>query len=283
MQGSAKTKKIFSIQDMRSQKNTMFESLFQYRSFIFSNVKREFQEKYNNSLLGVAWTVIHPLAMIVIYTVIFSKIMQARLPGTNSMFTYSIYLCSGIITWGFFSELINRSQGVFLEHANLIKKIIFPKICLPAIVLLNALINFSIIFSIFIIFLIISGNFPGFVIIYTIPVIIIQILFALGLGILLGVINVFFRDVAQFVAVLLQFWFWFTPIVYPDSIIPDQLRTLLYFNPMALLTMAYHDIYVTHTPPNFLHLIIVFFLSILICYLALNLFRNKVGEMVDEL
>ena len=83
-------------------------------------------------MLGAAWTVLSPLAMILVYTVIFSQVMHSRLPGSTSTFAYSIYLCAGILTWGLFAEIIARAQTMFLEHANLIKKISFPRICLPS-------------------------------------------------------------------------------------------------------------------------------------------------------
>src|SRR5690554_2325146 len=107
------------------------KDLWLYRGFIFGTVKREFQAKYLNSLLGVAWTVIQPLAMIIVYTLIFSQIMQAKLPGVDNTFGYSIYLCSGILTWGLFAEISGRGQNLFLENANLLKKLSFPWFCLP--------------------------------------------------------------------------------------------------------------------------------------------------------
>ncbi|MBS4162552.1 ABC transporter permease, partial [Klebsiella pneumoniae] len=129
-------------------------------------------------------------------------------------FAYSIYLCSGVLTWGLFTEMLDKGQSVFINNANLIKKLSFPKICLPIIVTLSAVLNFAIIFSLFLIFIIVTGNFPGWLFLSVIPVLLLQILFAGGLGMILGVMNVFFRDVGQLVGVALQFWFWFTPIVY---------------------------------------------------------------------
>ena len=115
----------------------MLRALWAYRGFISGSVKREFQSKYRNSLLGAAWTVINPLAMIVVYTVIFSQVMKARLPGVDSAFAYSIYLCAGLLTWGFFAEIVGRAQNVFIEHANLMKKLSFPRMTLPIIVVLG--------------------------------------------------------------------------------------------------------------------------------------------------
>jgi len=200
----------------------IFSSIWTYRSFIYGSVKREFQSRYRNSLLGAAWTVINPLAMIVVYTLIFTQIMRAKLPGIESQYAYSIYLCTGVLTWGYFAEIVTRSQNVFIENANLIKKINFPRLCLPVVIVANASLNFLIIFGLFTLFLIFSGSFPGFVYLALIPLLMIQVAFSIGLGMTLGVLNVFFRDVGQFFSVVIQFWFWLTPIVYPAAISPER-------------------------------------------------------------
>ena len=134
-----------------------FRLLWGYRGFVLGSVKREFQLKYRNSILGAAWTVLNPLAMIVVYTVIFSQVMKARLPGVESGYAYSIYLCAGSLTWGLFAEIVGRAQNVFLENANLIKKISFPRMTLPVIVVVNAGVNFAIIFGLFLVFLLFFG------------------------------------------------------------------------------------------------------------------------------
>lgn len=258
-------------------------SLWKYRAFIVGSVKREFQSKYRNSLLGVAWPVIQPLAMILVYTVIFSQIMRAKLPGIDSTFAYSIYLCIGIITWSLFSEISTKAQSVFIDNANLLKKLSFPRVCLPVIVILNAVLNFGIIFSLFIIFLIITGNFPGWVFFACIPLLMLQIAFAIGLGITLGVLNVFFRDIGQFYNIFLQFWFWLTPIVYPGNILPESIRPFVYLNPLFALTESYQNIFTKGIEPNWLSLWPLAIATIAVNYLGFALFRKHSGEIVDEL
>ena len=157
--------------------------LWAYRGFISGSVQREFQTKYQNSVLGAAWNVINPLSMILVYTLIFSKMMKSRMPGEVSEFSFSIYLCAGMLTWGLFVEITSRAQTVFLENANLLKKVSLPRLCLPSIIVLNALLNFTIVFTLFLIFLLLTGNFPGLVILGVIPLLIIQITFSIGLGI----------------------------------------------------------------------------------------------------
>jgi lipopolysaccharide transport system permease protein len=259
------------------------DSIWRYRGFISGSIKREFQTKYRNSLLGATWTLLNPLAMIIVYTVIFSEVMGNRLGGVDSKFAYSIYLCAGALTWGLFAEITGRSQTVFIEHANLIKKLQFPRLCLPIIVVCNACINFAIVFGLFTVFLVISGSFPGWVFLAIFPVLLVQILFSIGLGMILGVLNVFFRDVGQFFGILLQFWFWFTPVVYPVKTLPPAARDLLVFNPMVPIVTSYQNILLYGRAPDWMALLPVTVLALAVCLLGMKLFRKRAGEMVDEL
>lgn len=261
----------------------ILSSLWHYRGFVLGSVQREFQSRYRNSLLGALWTIINPLAMIIVYTVIFSRLMQARLPGVDNDLGYGIYLCAGLLTWGLFAEILGRGQAVFLEHANLLKKLSFPRICLPLVVVLNALLNFAIIFGLFLGFLVVTGNFPGWVVLGMLPVLLVQVVFAVGLGIILGVLNVFFRDVGQMTGIVLQFWFWFTPIIYPPTILPEGIAELLRWNPMVPLIQAYQGIFVNAAWPQWQSLWPMAVISVLLCVFALSLFRKRAGEMVDEL
>lgn len=258
-------------------------AIWAYRGFVRGSVQREFQSKYRNSLLGAAWTIIHPLAMIVVYTVIFSQIMRAKLPGSDSAFGYSIYLCAGVITWGLFAEIMARSQSMFLDNANMLKKLSFPRVTLPLIVVLNAVLNFAIILGLFLLFMVFSGNFPGWALLAVIPILVIQIIFASGLGLVLGVLNVFFRDVGQFFGIFIQFWFWLTPIVYPANILPESVKALMAFNPMYPVINSYQGIFVQGLWPDWPQLLTPFVLGLLLCYWGLRLFQRHAGDMVDEL
>lgn len=261
----------------------MISQIIAYRGFIYESIKREFLTRYMNSMLGSAWAIINPLAMILVYTLVFSSIMQARLPGIESRFAYSIYLCAGILAWGLFAEIVSRCSTAFIENANLIKKISFPRICLPLIVVLSALINFAIIFSLFVLFLVITGSFPGWAILAFFPVLLVQTLFSVGLGVTLGVLNVFFRDVGQLLGVVIQFWFWLTPIVYLKTMLPEQVRHLIRFNPMASVVEAYQGIFLLGQPPNIVSLLPTAVLALLLCLLGIKLYKRCAGEMVDEL
>lgn len=263
--------------------SAILRALWAYRGFILGSIKREFQSKYRNSLLGAAWTVLNPLAMIVVYTVIFSEVMRARLPGVDNTFGYSIYLCSGVLTWGLFSEIVLRAQNVFIDSANLLKKLSFPRLCLPAVIIGSALVNFAIIFGLFSVFLIASGDFPGLPFLGLIPLLVILVIFSIGLGITVGVLNVFFRDVGQFFGILVTFWFWLTPIVYSATALPQGVRRWLQFNPMTSLMEGFQTILVQKVWPQWEALWQPGGLSLILCAIGLMLFRKHAGEMVDEL
>lgn len=261
----------------------MIKGLWKYRSFILGSIKREFQTKYRNSLLGAMWNVLNPLAMIVIYTVIFSQIMQAKLPGVDHSFAYSIYLCAGILSWGLFSEIISRSQVMFVDNGNMLKKINFPRICIPTIIVGSSLLNFFIVSFIFFIFLLISGFFPGWVVLSLVPVIAVLIVFSVGLGLTIGVLNVFFSDVGQFFGIFLQFWFWLTPIVYSATILPENFRGLIEYNPLSGVVMACQTVLVKGELPNWYGILPAAIIGMLLCIFGMRLFQKRAAEMVDEL
>lgn len=259
------------------------KAIWSYRGFIAGSVRREIQARYRSSLLGAFWIVASPIASIVIYTVIFAEIMHTRLPGVDLKFAYSIYLCAGILTWNFFTEVVTRCQTVFLEHANLLKKLSFPRICLPVVVLASASFNFVIILAIFLFFLLVSGSWPGFPLLAFFVVLAVQIALATGLGIVLGVLNVFFRDVGHLFSIVLQFWFWATPIVYPLGILSERIRPWVERNPMTPLMSAYQQIFTRGEWPAWQPLIPTVLTAAVLCLFALLLFQRRAGEMVDEL
>ena len=261
----------------------ILRGLWAYRGFVLGSVKREFQSKYANAVLGAAWSVLSPLAMILVYTVIFAEVMRAKLPGSEGNMAYSIYLCAGVLTWGLFAEIVARGQNMFVEQASLLKKVAFPRTCLPVIVVLNALVNFGIIFALFTLFLLASGNFPGLAYFALAPVLLLLVMLAVGVAMVAGVLNVFFRDVGQFLTIAMQFWFWLTPIVYPRAILPETVRPLLAWNPMAAVIGACQDILLKGQAPDWAGLLPVLALASLLCLLGWRMFRKRAGEMVDEL
>lgn len=261
----------------------IFGRLWMYRGFILGSVKREFQSRYRNSLLGPLWPLLQPLALIAIYTLIFSQVMRARLPGVEDDLAYGIFICAGVLTWGLFAEVTSRCVGLFLDNANMLKKLHFPRSCLPVIVLLNALLNFTIALGLFLLVLMLMGRFPGEALLALPVLVAIQLFFAISLGMCLGILNVFFRDVGQLFAIVLQLWFWLTPIVYPLGVLPSLVQPWLALNPMTGLMQAYQGVFVQGLLPNWLALLPALLASGLCCLMAMWLFRSREAEILDEL
>lgn len=257
--------------------------VWRFRGLIWSSVLREFQSRYRGSLLGIAWTILNPLAMILVYTLIFSEIMKTRLPDSSVPYAYSIYLMSGVLTWGLFSEIVMRGQSVFLDNANYLKKVNVPKLCFPVINLCNALVNFAIVFALFLIFLALIGHFPTHILWAFFLVLTVQLALSFGLGLLLGVLNVFFRDVGQFIGVFLQFWFWLTPIVYSASILPAWVKPYLALNPMAPIVSAYQHLFLQNTILDWRLLLPSIAFAVVFNAFAWLLYRRCATEIVDEL
>ena len=262
----------------------IFRAIWAFRGFILGSVKREFSRKYVRSGFGVVWVVFEPLAMILVYTLIFSSIMQARLPGLDDGWSYSIYLCAGILAWGYFAETVQRCQTVFLDNANMLKKSNFPRVTLPIIIFLSATINFLIIFTLLIIVLLLIDRLPGVEIFLILPILLIQQALALGIGMLTGTLNVFFRDVGKAIGIILVFWFWTTPIVYPITIVPQAMQDLiLRFNPIAGIISFYQAILLAQPLPDVKIILPALGLSLVFLVLGYWSFRQSSAELVDEL
>ena len=220
-----------------------------YRRFIFGSVGQELRARYAGSLLGGLWVLLQPLALIVIYSVIFSSIMRPGLPDETRPFAYTVYLCSGLLLWMFFVELLTRSTGIFVQNGSLLKKVNFPRLALPIIALLSALLNYAVIMGVFFVLLIVVGFLPGAIALSALPIVAIAAGFAIGLGLACATINVYYRDVEQFIGIITQLWFWLTPIVYPVTIVPERFHGFLMWNPIAPLVEAMHAIFMEGRAP----------------------------------
>ena len=261
----------------------MLRECWDFRGFILASVRRDFVSRYLGTNLGFFWAVAQPLAMILIYTLVLAEIMKPALPGHAGRFAYSIYLCAGIILWQLFSDLLTRSVGIFVHNAALLKKAHLPKLAFPIVVALSGLSNFGVIFTLFLAFLVVIGAFPLPAILGIIPIVVLVVGFALGLGVLLGTINVFYRDVEQSVSMLLQFWFWLTPIVYPARALPGLAADVLAWNPLWAIVRAAQTIFLENRIPSWSTLTYPTVVTIVFLALGVFAFRRLAGEIVDEL
>jgi lipopolysaccharide transport system permease protein len=256
---------------------------WRYRHFIFSSIKNEFLSRFARSRLGGLWMVIHPLAQVVIFAFVLSALFSSKLPGIDNRYAYALYLTAGMLAWSLFSELVSRSLTVFVDNSNLLKKMMFPRICLPLIVSGSALVNSLLLFVAILAIFALLGHYPGWQILWLPVLIVLNVMLGAGLGLVLGVFNVFIRDVGQVIPIVLQFWFWFTPVVYLPTTIPERYKYWLSFNPMTPLVNAYQDILVLGSNPKWQPLTGTAIFAIVSLIFALFLFRKAAPEMADTL
>lgn len=261
----------------------MFKSLWNYRHFIFSSVKNDLLARFLRSKFGALWVIINPLSQVLIFALVLSNIMQARIEGLDCEFSFSIYLLAGILAWNLFFEIVTRSLTLFLDNANMLKKINFPKITMPVIMLGSCILNNFFLFMCIVIIFFLTGHGFNFSLLALIPLIITTVTLAFAVGLILGILNVFLRDIGQVVPILLQVMFWLTPIVYPVNIIPKEYRYFLSFNPMTPLVEGYHDILLYGKIPDFSHVCGVFVMGCLLTFIGLTMFRKASSEIVDVL
>ena len=192
----------------------MIRSIWAYRYFILSSIKNELRVRFIRSKLGALWMIIHPLMQVVIFATILSEVLSAKLPGIDNKYAYALYLMAGTLCWSMFSETVGKCVSLFVDSGNLMKKMAFPRICLPFIAGGTMLVNnLLLLIAIFVVFAVL-GHYPGAQALWLPVLMLITLFFAMSIGLLLGVLNVFMRDIGQVVPVVLQALFWLTPIVY---------------------------------------------------------------------
>jgi lipopolysaccharide transport system permease protein len=229
------------------------------------------------------WVVLQPLIQAVIFAVILSSVLAAKLPGINDEYAYAIYLLAGMSFWALFSEIITRSTQVFIDNASYLKKISFPSLALPLISVGVALSNF-VLFTFAVLAVVVCIGRPlGWALLQLIPLTFITCLLGFGIGLLLGTLNVFVRDIGQVVTVVMQLLFWMTPIVYPAAIIPATLKPWVTLNPLYGLVEAYQNIYIHNGLPDWGRLAWVVLIAGLLTAFALFVYSRASHEMADVL
>jgi lipopolysaccharide transport system permease protein len=231
---------------------------------IVSLAKRELLARYKGSVLGIAWPFLTPAVMIAIFTLIFAGIFGARFGATGSPWDYALYLFCGLLPWTMFQETIQQSASTIVTHANLVKRVVFPLETLPAAQALAALGNqlFGTV-ALIIAAVIIQRKLHATIVLF--PLLLVpQFLFTLGLAWLIASLGVFLRDIAQGISLLLMAWMYLTPIIYPESIVPDWFRPFIDLNPFTPLVRNYRRLFLDGVGPDWSGLLYFSLFSIVV-------------------
>lgn len=259
------------------------KKIWKFRFFIVSSIKNELSNRLSRSKLGLLWLGIAPMLQVAIFAFILSSIMSSKLPGINNTHAYALYLVTGITAWSLFSDILMRLLTLYGDNASLIKKMSIPIFAFPLISIGSAWLNhFFLLLSVMIIFFFLDHTM-GWMVLWIPFLTLVTTLLALGVGLILGVLNVFIRDVAQVMPILLQFGYWFTPIVYTLSIIPQQYHRYFLFNPLYHLMSMYHDVFLYKIPPSFSSTVIVLSVALVFLFIAFGLLSKAKNEMMEVL
>lgn len=270
--------------------------LWASRELLSNLTQRELRGKYKRSTLGWAWSLINPIALAIMFTLVFSVVFKSKLPpGRNSGLTsFPLFLLAGLLPWNFVSNGINGSIGALVSNSNLVKKVYFPREILVISNVLSWDVSLAIELSVLSIAFLVVGSF---VVLWLPLVVLLMALltcFVVGMGLALSVLNVYFRDVQHFVAIALQLWFYATPIVYPYSFITahvvahHNLETIhllwIYkINPMVGFANSFHAALFDRAWPAWTDITWPAIASLGTLYLGHRLFSKLEPRLAEEL
>lgn len=232
-------------------------NLVERRTLIYQLVRRDFEQRFVGSVAGWLWGIIHPLVLLASWTFVFQWCLKTRLPPGEVTQNYTLFLFTGFLPWMLFQETVQRSASSIVEQSSLITKTVFPAEIIPVSIFLSALINHLLALGLLLVTIaFFVRHFSLWML--TLPIYMLLIgLFAVGLGWIVSSLQVYLRDTAQVLSVLLTFWFWITPIFIDEQIFPPHLRFLIRANPLAYMVRAYRDHLLSYRLPNLMDLAIV--------------------------
>lgn len=199
------------------------------RELLYFFVWRDLKVRYRQTLLGVLWAIMQPLASVLVLTVVFGLLVKVPSEGTP----YSVYVYAAILPWTLFSKsLLAASQSLVINQA-MIRKIYFPRLVLPMAAMVTSLVDFAISFVFLLLLLLYYGIYPTATMVYLPAFLALAFLSSFAVSLWLAALNVRYRDIAQGLPFALQLWFYMTPVIYPSSMIPERYRMLFMLNPMS--------------------------------------------------
>jgi lipopolysaccharide transport system permease protein len=233
----------------------MLNSAISNRGLIWQLAKSEIVGRYRGSVLGIFWSFVIPLLMIVVYTFVFSYIFQARWGSeTGSKAEFSIFLFSGLTIYSLFSECVNKAPLLIISNVNYVKRVVFPLEILVFVSLLSSLFHFGLSTLVLLMFYIVLHLSLHWTIIYLPLILFPLIMFTVGISWILASLGTYIRDVGQSVGILTTVLLFMSPIFYPASVLPPELRPYLFLNPLTFIIEQFRDILIFGNSPAWFRL-----------------------------
>ncbi|HJQ43270.1 MAG TPA: ABC transporter permease [Jatrophihabitantaceae bacterium] len=267
---------------------SLTQDLRSSRELLANLALREIRGKYKRTALGQAWSLVNPLALMLTYSVVFSVLLRAQPDkgDPSGLDTFALWLACGLLPWIFFSNVVTNGMGALISNANLIKKVYFPRETLVVADALSWLFTFAIEMLVLLAVLVLFGAEPWLYLPAVAGVILLLFCFGLGLALMLSVANVYFRDTQHFIAILMQLWFYATPIVYPEHLIFDKhpgVKTGYRLNPMERFAEVFRNLLYDNRWPSAANTATLIVVSLGVLALGLAVFRRFQGRLAEEL
>lgn len=249
----------------------MYNLINKYKKyqFLFEElIKRDFKKKYKRAALGILWSMLSPLVMLLIMSIIFGHFFGDRVPH------YIIYLLAGQVVWGYFAEATNTGMGALQDNVGIFSKINVPKFLFVCSINVSSLINFLLTFIIFLVFTLVDGiTFNLSFCLLIIPIICL-IIFNYGMGLILSALFIFFKDIQYLYRIFLQILMYCSAIFYTVDILPENLRGFLYLNPIYVYITYFREIVVFDNIPSIWITILMIFYAIVVLLLGLYVYKK---------
>jgi homopolymeric O-antigen transport system permease protein len=213
------------------------KDLWAYRELLFFLTWRDVKVRYKQTALGAAWAILQPLFMMVIFTIFFGRLAGVGSAGVP----YPLFALAGLVPWTFFSNAITQSGNSLVGSANLITKVYFPRLIVPAAAMLAGLVDFALAFLLFVVMMVYYGVAPTIQVLFLPVLIVMTALFALGVGTWMAALNVKYRDVRFALPFLIQLWLFVSSVILPSSSLAPRWRWLLMLNPMSGIIEGYRS------------------------------------------
>lgn len=253
------------------------KTFWRYRELLYNLTSREIKARYKQSILGYFWVILNPFLQMIVMTFVFSII--ARIPSLGV--PYAVFLYVALLPWNFFSTSLLSSVNSLVGNSSLITKIYFPREILVYATVAAKIIDVLLASTVLILFMI-YFNIPVRISIVWVPFIfLIQLIFTLGLSLILSAFNLFYRDVQYLLNLVVLLWMYLTPVIYPVEMVPDQYRFILSLNPMAVFINAYRQVILGGSQPNLYSLGIGAVFALCIFLLGFSLFKKLEGVFSD--
>jgi len=244
--------------------------LIQHRELVRSLIFRDIRSRYKQSVLGIAWALLQPLAMMLIYTLVFSHIVKIKTDGIP----YPIFSYIALLPWTFFSGGLTTGTECLVSNSNLITKIYFPREAFPISSILGKTVDLGLGVLVLVPLFLVYHVHVTWLALLAVPVLVIQVCFLLGITFLVSSVNLFYRDIRHLVPLLVQVWMYMTPIIYPLSLVPKKFLTLYMLNPMTPIMDTYRRVALQGEMPMWGYLGLASAVSVVMLIVGYRVFKR---------